>query len=147
MNFRKFLENEEKNDVLNTLSKIPQSHSALVQGFNWKFHPGNTLNGDNKHVGYMDDHEREIAVAAPWNYGREFTILHEIAHKVWEKLPPELQKAWVQLVSSTHRPREEQQQEPEEMFAMAYATAYVKHPPITYAFPKWIEFIKSLPSN
>lgn len=144
--FRKFIEREEmeeeKGDIARTLNKIPASHANLVKGYRWKFHAGNTLNGDDQHVGYMDDGEKEIAVAGPWNYGREFTILHEIAHRVWGIMPNKLKKQWHQIVANTEN---KQEQEPEELFCHAYATAYTKHPPATHYKEKWIEFIKNLP--
>lgn len=146
--FKSFVEqsmgDEEQKDILATLQKLPSSHSALVKGFRWKLQGGNTLQGDDQHVGYMDDGEREIAVAAPWRYSREMCALHEVAHRVWEHLPPGLRQQWLQIVAQTKdRPN---QQEPEELFAMAYASAYAKHPPITYYKPEWIKFIKNLPA-
>lgn len=146
MKFRRFLESdrmeEEKRDILKTLSKIPSSHRALVQGFSWKFHGGNTLQGDDQHVGYMDDREREIAVAAPWNYGREFTILHEIAHRVWERLPKQLQQQWLAVASNT---KNKQNQPPDELFCMAYANHYAKNKIVIHDHPEWHEFIERLP--
>jgi hypothetical protein len=150
MSFRQFLESdgsmeEERRDILKTLGKIPASHRALVQGFSWKFQGGNTLRGDDEHVGYMDDMNREIAVAAPWSYSREFTILHEIGHRVFEAfVQPDqhLMKIWHEIMAkSKHKPP----QPIEELFCMSYAAAYAKHPPTTYTRPEWIEFIKRLP--
>jgi len=145
MKFSEFLENEmgeEQTDIARTLSKIPPQHRELVQGYNWKFHPGNTLNGDDKHIGYMDDHEKEIAVAGPWNYGREFTILHEIAHRVWENLlPPQVKQAWAQIVAKTPN---KQDQNPEELFCMAYANHFAKNKIVVHDHPQWHMFIKRL---
>lgn len=147
MSFKEFVAQnnmeEEKGDIERTLSKIPPSHAELVKGYHWKFHAGNTLNGDNQHVGYIDDLEREIAVAAPYNYGREFTILHEIAHKVWERyLSPEYKRQWLNIVAQT---REKQNQEPEELFCMAYANRYAKNKIVVHDHPEWHQFIESLP--
>ena len=145
MRFREFMQGEmgeEKQDIARTLSKIPPQHRELVQGYNWKFHSGNTLNGDDQHIGYMDDHEKEIAIAGPWNYGREFTILHEIAHRVWEKLlPPQVKKQWVQIVAKTPH---KQNQNPEELFCMAYANHFAKNKIVIHDHPEWHMFIKSL---
>jgi hypothetical protein len=133
---------EEKNDIARTLSKIPPQHRELVKGFNWKFHAGNTLNGDDQHIGYMDDREKEIAIAGPWNYGREFTILHEIAHRVWEQLlPPQIKQQWLQIVTKT---KDKQNQEPEELFCMAYANHFAKNKIVIHDHPEWHMFIKSL---
>jgi hypothetical protein len=144
--FRSFFEaymDEEKADIERTLAKLPPSHAALVKGYNWKFHSGNTLAGDNQHVGYIDDNNKEIAVAAPYNYGREFTILHEIAHKVYAHfLTPQLKHEWSKIVARTNHP---QKQEDEELFCHAFASAYVKHPPLTHAHKEWMDFIRRLP--
>jgi hypothetical protein len=143
---------EEKGDIKKTLSKIPASHAALVKGFKWKFHGGNTLNGDNQHVGYMDNHSKEIAVAAPWNYSREFAVLHEIAHVVYERMPNQLKHQWSELIHKTlHKQAEENpkvksslKQSPEEIFCHSYANFYSKHKVETYNNPEWMAFIKNL---
>lgn len=136
---------EEQRDIKKTLSKLPQAHVSLVQGYNWKIHPGNTLNGDDQHVGYVDDGNKEIAVAGPWNYGREFTILHEVAHKVWEKYIkpcPEKVHEWTRIVNGT---KHKQDQEPEELFCMAYANHYVKNKIVIHTHKEWDDFIKRIP--
>ena len=144
--FKRFLEQqEEEKDIQNTLKKIPQSHAALVKGFSWKFHAGNTLDGDDQHVGYMDDRSKEIAVAGPWNYGREFTILHEIAHTVWEKMPPQVKQSWSQVVSQIEKSDEALNQNPEELFCHFYAAFYSKNPPAKFYQKVPFEFIKQLP--
>lgn len=133
---------EEKTDIARTLSKIPIPHRELVKGYQWKFHSGNTLNGDDQHIGYMDDRNKEIAIAGPWNYGREFTILHEIAHRVWENLiPPQAKKMWEQIVANT---KEKQEQEPEELFCMAYANHFAKNKIVIHDHPEWHQFIDQL---
>lgn len=148
-NFSLFMElmgeddSEEKKDIYSTLKKIPPSHAALVKGFQWKFHAGNTLNGDDQHVGYMDDKEKEIAVAAPWNYGREFTILHEIAHRIWERLPHQLKIQWVMIVANT---KNKQNQGAEENFCHGYANHYAKNKIVIHDHPEWHQFIANLPS-
>lgn len=147
MRFRDYLESdagmgEEKQDILRTLSKLPPSHRELIRGFSWKFQGGNTLAGDDQHVGYMDDYEKKIAVAAPWNYGREFTILHEIAHTVWERVPDQLKQQWAAIVQRT---KHKQQQSPEELFCMAYANFYAKNKIVIHDHPEWNEFIRNLP--
>lgn len=146
MTFKEFMQQgnmeEEKGDIHKTLSKLPASHAALVKGYRWKFHPGNTLNGDTEHVGYIDDNDKEIAVAAPYNYGREFTVLHEIAHKVWERLPHQLHQQWHHICANT---KHKQNQEPEELFCMAYANHYVKNKIVIHDHPEWHQFIQGLP--
>lgn len=135
---------EEKGDIKKTLAKLPESHAALVKGFQWKFHAGNTLNGDDQHVGYVDTHSKEVAVAAPYNYGREFTILHEIAHRVWERFvapDPRLVHEWKQIVART---KNKQKQGPEELFCHAYANYYVKNKIVIHDHPEWRQFIANI---
>ncbi len=146
------MKSEEQDDIEKTLAKLPKSHANLVKGFDWKFHKGNTLDGDNQHVGYVDKMNGEIAVAAPWNYGREFTVLHEIGHQVWDRLPPDLQEKWKMICSNTKAKHNQKSdadkaldQSEEELFCMSYATNYCKHKIVTYYFPEWMAFIKSLP--
>lgn len=137
-------ESEEKSDIQNTLEKIPPRHASLVKGFDWKFTAGNTLKGDDEHIGYIDTRQREIAVAAPWNYGREFTVLHEIAHQVWDNLVrPETKKQWEKVVAHTEN---KQNQSPEELFCMAYANYYAKNKITIHDHPEWNDFIKRLPA-
>lgn len=143
LTFRAFVENEEKKNLAHMLEKLPPSHRSLVQGYRFKFQPGNTLDGDDQHVGYMDDESKEIAVAAPWNYGREFTILHEIGHRVWEKLPEQIHKAWAHVVAHTDK---KQKQSPEELFCMAYANYYAKNKVVIHDHPAWKKFIANLPN-
>ena len=158
MRFKDFLESdsgmgEEKRDVLKTVGKLPPTHRNLIKGFDWKFQGGNTLSGDDQHVGYMDNYEKEIAVAAPWNYSREFTILHEIAHTVWERLPNQLKHQWAAIIQKTKHQQAANNpdnkdclnQNPEELFCMSYASFYAKHKVATYNHPEWMNFIKNLP--
>jgi len=145
MRFKDFMQadlGEEQQDIARTLSKIPPTHRELVKGYRWKFHAGNTLNGDNQHIGYMDDKNKEIALAGPWNYGREFTILHEIGHRVWEKLiPPEMKNKWTMVVRQT---KHKQNQEPEELWCMAYANFFAKNKIVIHDHPEWHQFVRSI---
>ena len=145
MTFKNFLESksqEEDKDILGTLSKIPPSHAALVKGYTFKLQGGNTLSDDDDHIGYVQEDPKEIVVAAPWNYGREFTMLHEIGHRVYDKLSGDLKKRWAVIVYQTPK---RQKQSPEELFCMAYAAAYSKHPPVIHYHKAWLKFIYNLP--
>lgn len=152
MRFKEFIQSgnmgEEKKDISHMLTKLPPAHRDLVKGWQWKFHAGNTLNGDDEHVGYMDDAGKEIAVAAPWNYGREFTILHEIGHKVWENLvSPQLKQEWLQVVQ--HKTPKQMHdktlmQEPEELFCMSYAQHFASNKIEKFDNPLWQRFIKKV---
>lgn len=133
---------EEDKDFLRTLSKLPKSHADLVKGYTFKLQSGNTLKGDDDHIGYVQDQPKEIVVAAPWNYGREFTFLHEVGHRVYDKLGNDIKSHWAKLLARTPN---RQKQSPEEMFCMAYAAAYAKNPPSIHHHPEWVAFIKHLP--
>ena len=64
MNFRNFMESEEEERNVNKLlSRLPKGHRALLDGYKFRYTPGNTLNGDNQHIGYI--HRDKIVVAAP----------------------------------------------------------------------------------
>lgn len=139
--FRTFLEDEEKENVKAMISKLPKGHQRLLHGYKFKYTPGNTLKGDDEHIGYI--HKDKIVVAAPWNYGREFTTLHEIAHLVWEyKMTPKLKKEWSKVVKKNPI---RQKQNDEELFAMAYACHYAKHKIKVHDHPEWRKFIESIP--
>lgn len=142
MNFRQFLESEEEKDLSRTMNKIPKSHAGLVDGYKFKFQGGNTLKGDDDHIGYMDKEPEEIAVAAPWNYGREFTILHEIGHLVYDRLGEDLKHRWATIVNGT---KNKQNQGAEELFCMAYANYYAKNKIVIHDHPEWNKFIEALP--
>ncbi len=133
---------EEEKNLLHTLGKLPKAHAALVKGYKWSFQDGNTLDGDDKHVGVIDDKKKKITVAAPWNYGREFTALHEIAHRVWEKyMTKELRAEWSKVVKKN---KDRMKQNDEELFCMAYANAYANQQVVVHTHPAWEKFVKSL---
>lgn len=132
-----FLESEEEKNVWDTIKKLPQKHQNLLRGFKFKFIPGNTLKGDSKHIGYID--KNVIVVAAPWRYGREWVLLHEISHLVYEKLcSPEWRKKWKEIAKKN--PRQNQDND-EENFAMAYANHFAKHKILTHNHPEWEKFM------
>ncbi len=145
MEFRKFLEAKE-DDISDTLSKLPKSHKKLVDGYKIEFQNGSSLQGDGSHVGYVDDEKKKIVIAAPWNYSRCHTLLHEIAHLIYkEKMTPELRKEWAILVKNT---KNKQKQDAEELFAHTYACFYMKlYCPKICDHVKWNEFIEKKVPN
>lgn len=139
--FKIFLESEVEKNVKNMISKLPKGHQKLLKGYKFRYTPGNTLKGDDQHIGYI--HKDKIVVAAPWNYGREFTTLHEIGHLVYEyKMTPELKKEWAKIVKNT---KNKQNQNAEELFCMAYACHYAKHKIAIHDHPEWHDFISKIP--
>lgn len=150
--FKLFLESEESKNVKALIAKLPKSHQKLLNGFKIRFTSGNTLPGDDGHVGYI--HKDKIVVAAPFLYSRSHVLLHEISHLFWEKGMSKEQKGeWEKLFKKykkSHQktlPEEAQSaldQNAEEIFCMVYANYYSKHQNTTYNHPKWMEFIKNL---
>lgn len=157
MDFKRFFleEEEEERNLKATLAKLPDGHRALVKGFKFRYQPGNTLRGDDKHIGVID--KDTITVAAPWNYSRCFTTLHELAHLIWEKkMPASLREEWKKLFVA-HKEKQKSglpeecraalDQNAEEIFCMVYSTAYSKHPVATYNNQEWTKFIKNRVPN
>ena len=157
MEFSQFIfeaEEEEKN-VLALLKNLPKNHAALMKGFKFEYIPGNTLDGDDAHIGSIQG--KKVTIAGPWRYGREFTTLHEIAHQIYEKLvDKKLRKEWSDLVAKTKKSQiatiekkgieaNALNQNDEEIFCMIYAATYSGHPPLIWYNPEWTKFIKNLP--
>lgn len=136
--FRTFLESEESDNVEKLIAKLPKGHQKLLRGYKFKYTPGNTLKGDKQHIGYI--HNDKIVVAAPWNYGREWVTLHEIAHLVYEKLcSPEWEKKWKAVVKKNPK---RQKQNDEELWCMAYAAQFAKHKIVVHTHPAWQQYMK-----
>lgn len=134
------MESEEQKNINATLKKLPKKHRMLLNGFKVKFSPNNTIKGDHNHIGYI--FKDKIEIAAPWNYGREFTFLHEIGHLLWEKIvTKEQKKAWSKIVLKN---KNRLKQGDEELFCMAYANTYAKHKIKAHSNENWEKFIKSL---
>lgn len=145
MDFKTFLEQNETymQDVHKTLRKLPKTHRKLIRGYKFEFQPTNTLKGDNDHIGYVDEAKKKIVVASPWNYGREYTLLHEIGHTVWKYLVDDKsKKKWKSIVEKT---KNRQNQGSEELFCMAYANYYSKNKIEIHTHKTWDDFIKNLP--
>ena len=147
--FKEFILSEisyQKNggDIKKTLAKLPKSHQILTKSYKIDFHGDNNLKGDEENVGSLDMHTKKIVVASPWNYGREWTILHEIAHLVYEKYiqgNKKLEKQWAQIVKGT---KDKANQNAEELFCHAYANAYAKNKIEIHNHPEWDAFIKGV---
>lgn len=148
MEFRRFLTEGKKgeDDVKKTLGRIPKSHRELVKGYKFKFQPSNTLKGDRGHIGFIDEENKTITIASPWNYGREFTLLHEIGHAVWKyRLDDGDRKRWKDAVKEAKKSnREGLDQNEEETFCMAYAQAYAKNKMVKYDHEGLVEFARKV---
>lgn len=142
--FREFV-THENDDVKKTISQLPSHHQALVKGYEFLFEPHNTLKGDDGHVGVITNKPRKIIrVAAPWRWSREFTVLHEIAHLVYEAYirGTELEKEWEKVALA--EPNRKKDESAEELFCHSYAAKFCKFPPSVHFHPKWINFIKKV---
>jgi hypothetical protein len=146
MEFRQFLENrdEYQKDISKMLSKIPKSHQDLVKDYQFIFQPHNVLKRDEDHIGEVDEENKKITVCAPWNYSRNLTTLHEIAHLVWKYLVSEnKKKEWNKIAKNTKMEKKDRQI-PEELFCMAYGATYSNRPPEVYLHKQWQDFIKKI---
>lgn len=142
MDFKDFLIESEDKDLKTTLAKLPKKHQKLLKGYEFKFQSGNSLTGDNGHVGVIDDHKKTITVAAPWFYPREFTVLHEVGHLVWKHcMDKNMKMQWSKIVKST---KNKQKDNDEELFCHAYAATYSKNSPDIHDHEKWTNFIRKL---
>lgn len=152
LDFKSFLAESHKkflNDVKKTIIKIPARHRALIKDYTFEKQDGNTLKGDGEHVGIIDEKKKKITVAAPWNYGREFTILHEFAHAVWKYLVGrKLREDWSVLVKKVKENKENKKdldQNDEEIFCMIYAQFYSNNKIVKFDHPELLNFIEKLP--
>jgi len=140
--FKHFVNEDE--DVAKTLAKLPAHHRELVKGYKFLFEPGNTLKGDDGHVGIIVNKPNKIVrVAAPWRYSREFTTLHEIAHLVYEmyiRPNPAIVKEWENIVKNTKNKKEDESAE--ELWCHSYAASFCAHPPTIHYHLEWVAFIK-----
>jgi mRNA-degrading endonuclease RelE of RelBE toxin-antitoxin system len=148
MKFSKYLqENEEsEKDLKRTLKKIPEKHRALVRDYKISFEPNNTLANDKKHIGLIDEKNKKIVIASPWNYGREYTLLHEIGHAVWRYIvDSKAKKEWEKLFEEIKKKnKKDLNQNYEEIFCMIYAQVYAKNKLEKYNHKKLINFILKL---
>jgi len=149
MSFKQYLKDSEesyKEEIKETLKKLPKRHSNLIKDFKYEFLGSNTLKNDNEHVGLIDPKNKKIIIAAPFHYGRSHVLLHELGHIIWSKiLTNELRKQWKKIVKST-KMESSDRQNAEELFCHAYSAHYEKNPPSKFDYPEWHKFIESLPS-
>jgi len=144
MNFKEFIIESYVSDIKKTLAKLPKKHAIIFRGYKYKFEGGNELKGDSKHIGFIDEEKKTVTIAAPYNYGREFTFLHEVGHAVWKYLVDDKkQEQWAKIVKKTNLKKEDKQPV-EELFCMAYGATYAKRPPADYAYDEWIKFVKNI---
>lgn len=148
MEFRQYITEGSKGekDIEKTLGRIPAKHRALVKDYKFVFQPTNCLRGDNKHIGLIDEKNKTITIAAPWNYGREYTLLHEVGHAVWKYILDDEKRAeWKKTLRPIKkRHKKDLNQNDEEIFCMAYAQAYANNGLEKYDHDELVDFVRSL---
>lgn len=148
MEFSQFIAegSESEKNIKKTLGRIPAEHRELLRGYKIVFQPTNCLRGDNKHIGLIDEKNKTITIAAPWNYGREYTLLHEIGHAVWKYILDDKKRAdWKKLLRPIKkRNKRDLNQNDEELFCMAYAQAYAKNGLEKYDHDELVDFVRGL---
>lgn len=148
MEFRQYINEGTmgEKDIKKTLGRIPAKHRALVKDYKFVFQPTNCLRGDNKHIGLIDEKNKTITIAAPWNYGREYTLLHEVGHAVWKYILDDEKRAeWKKLLRPIkRRNKKDLDQNHEEIFCMAYAQAYAKNGLEKYDHDELVDFVRGL---
>jgi len=144
MDFKNFITENEKNmkDTKATLASIPKKYAALIKGYKFIFQADNTLKGDKNHVGVIDDGKKTITIAAPYNYGREFTILHELAHLVWMHCVTEKNKKVWHSAAKPHL--NSLKDSSEEIFCMVFANVFCKNPVTKFAIPALEKVVKKI---
>ena len=148
MDFRRYLHEgrEAEKDIKKTLSKVPKAHSRLVDGYSFSFQPSNTLKGDDGHIGFIDEKNKKITIASPWNYGREYTLLHEIGHAVWKYIMSSKDKSkWKEIIDPIKKAnKKELNQNDEEIFCMTYAQVYANNKITKFDHESLINFVKKV---
>lgn len=133
---------KEESAVRDTLRRVPIRHKNLFKGYNFKFEKSNTLDGD--HVGEISvKGDKKVRISAPWNYGREFVLLHELAHLVWKEYiqNKELEEKWRSILKKHPF---KQEKAAEEAFAHCYANFYSRNKIVGFDNKEREKFIEEL---
>jgi hypothetical protein len=148
MDFRAYINESSggEKDIKKTLRKIPKVHAKLVSGYQFKFQPSNTLKGDEGHIGFIDEKNKRITIASPWNYGREYTLLHEIGHAVWKYILNDRDRSkWSNVLGPIKKAnKEDLNQNDEEIFCMTYAQVYANNKITKFDHSSLIDFVKKV---
>lgn len=143
--FKAFLESQVEQEAKETVAKLPKTHAALLKGYKFKFENGCTLKGSDDNIGMIhlnDDKKKEIHVAAPWNYGRQFAFLHEIAHLVYQEWMHNNKKWQKEWKSITEKTKHKLDQPPEELWCHCYSNHFSKNKIKIHDHPEWDAFMK-----
>jgi hypothetical protein len=148
--FRQFYEAKVDDETEKSLTNLPKKHRELVKDYRFRFENGVNLKGYPDSIGLIhlgNPDKKIIQIAAPWRHSREFATLHEVAHKVYEKLMTDkLRKKWSNLVKKTELHKDAaKEKNDEELFAHHYAQYYCNNKVVRYDHPELLDFIKNLP--
>lgn len=145
-NFKSYLKKQEE-DVDKAIKRLPKKHQQLLQGYTVYFQDGNTLKGDNEHIGVVDTEKKTINLAAPLRFSREFVLYHETAHLVWAayiKGTP-LEQEWNSLVKKYKtKGITKRKENTEEVFAHTYANSFCTYKNLLFNVKPLENFIKKL---
>ena len=152
--FRAFFETKINDECKKSLDKLPKRHQDLLKDYKFKFESGVNLKDYPDSVGVIhlgNPDKKLVQIAAPWRHSREFAMLHEVGHRIFEKLmTSELKKKWTNLVKKI-RPLIKKEdsvvgkQDDEEIFAHSYAQYYCHNKMSKFAHKELQNFIKNLP--
>lgn len=143
LEFKQFLfeqTKEQEDNIKETLRKLPKAYQKLIGHFKIKWGCDNVLNGDDGHIGIINPKNNTITIAAPWNYGREFTFLHEIGHKIWEAfMTKEFLAEWEKVLKMN---KNRMKQNAEELWCMNFANHFAKNKVVVHSHPAWENYMK-----
>jgi hypothetical protein len=151
--FQEFLESKNNEEANATIKQLPEKHQKLLKGYKIEFEKDCHLKGYPDSIGLIhlgDPKNKKIHIAAPWRYGREFALLHEIAHLVWSvDLSDKQKEDWKEVVKLTRKNLKKYdpdvaKQNEEELFCHAYAQFYSKNKVLKYNHKKWDLFIEKI---
>ncbi len=132
----------EDKAVRETINKFPERYRSFLDDYDIRFEPGNTLRDDPGHVGrvFIGGNNNTITIASPWNYGREFTLLHEIAHLIYDRFVKntEWERKWKKVYKLEPGPKREGA---EESFCHALAQYYVTTKVSKFDLKPWKKFM------
>jgi hypothetical protein len=140
--FKLFFEQtqEQEKNLKATLAKLPKKFSDLIKGYKFKWHNDNTLRGDDQHIGIINPIKKMVTIASPFNYGREYVLLHEIGHKVFENfMTKELLDEWREILKKT---KHKLKQDEEELWCMNFSNHFAENKIVVHTHPEWEKYMK-----
>jgi predicted metal-dependent hydrolase len=140
--FKKFY--NEDDYVQKTLKNLPKKYQELLKGYKFLFEPKSTLYGDKDHVGMISNHpEKKVNISASWSTSREFILLHELAHLIFESYVKgtKFEKEWKEIVKNT---KDKKKESDDENFCHGFANFYAKYKMVIHTHDTWTKFFEKL---